>query len=247
MATVDRITSIRAAMALAQEKTQAAVRPEVIVNDSGDELVLSGLSLRVPTDRLLVSGVNASVEPGDRVLIQGPSGSGKSTLFRAIAGIWPFGSGQIHLPRKFQALFLPQRAYFPIGTLRQAVTYPADANTFTDQEVRDTLSAVGLERLAGRLDEAQAWEQQLSGGEQQLVGIARALLKRPAWLFMDEATSALDEANQARIYRLVQEKLPQTTIISIGHQSALAQFHYRSLVWPEQMEVAKQPLSLTHS
>ena len=248
MATVARLTSFRAALAAAEKQNQAAVAPSVIVDESSDGLVLSNLSLRVPTDRLLVSGVNARITPGDRVLIRGPSGSGKSTLFRAIAGIWPFGSGKIELPRKFQALFLPQKAYFPMGTLRQAVVYPGDVNSFTEQEIRDALSAVGLERLVCRLDEEQAWEQQLSGGEQQLVGIARVLLQCPAWLFMDEATSALDEANQARVYKLVETRLPRATIVSIGHQSALVKFHRETLNWPDPTaSVKKAALSMPTS
>jgi vitamin B12/bleomycin/antimicrobial peptide transport system ATP-binding/permease protein len=242
MATVDRLISFRNSMLLAQDKNLNATEPIIVVDHGGPELVLEGLSLRVPPDRVLASEVSARIEAGDQVLIQGPSGSGKSTLFRAIAGIWPFGAGKIELPREFGALFLPQRAYFPIGTLRQAAAYPADSSAFTDEEIRDALAATGLGRFASRLDEEQAWEQQLSGGEQQLVGITRALLQRPGWLFMDEATSALDETNQARVYRLLREKLPHTTIVSIGHHSALAKFHCKFFKWPCEMSTVEQPL-----
>jgi putative ATP-binding cassette transporter len=159
------------------------------------------------------------------VLIKGPSGSGKSTLFRAIAGIWPFGAGQVRQPREFHSLFLPQRPYFPIGTLRQVVSYPAAAETFSDAQLLDALAAAGLAHFADRLDEQENWAQQLSGGEQQRVAIARALLHRPEWLFLDEATSALDEPSQKSIYQLLTKWLKDTTIISIAHRSALSDFH----------------------
>ena len=150
-------------------------------------------------------------------------------MFRAIAGIWPFGSGQVRLPREFRALFLPQRPYFPIGTLRQMVAYPGAPDAFSDSQVRDVLAATGLAHLAERLDEQQNWAQQLSGGEQQRVAIARALLHRPAWLFMDEATSALDEPSQDQVFELVSERLKGATIISISHRSALADLYGKLL------------------
>jgi putative ATP-binding cassette transporter len=197
-----------------------------VVSDlSIDDLELRDLQLGLPTGRSLVSRINARIEPGDRVLIKGPSGSGKSTLFRAIAGIWPFGTGQVREPRGFQALFLPQRPYFPIGTLRQAVSYPAPAETFSDAQLRDALTAAGLPGFVNRLDEQHNWAQQLSGGEQQRVAIARALLHKPAWLFLDEATSALDEPSQESVYKLLTERLKDATIVSIAHRSALTDFH----------------------
>jgi putative ATP-binding cassette transporter len=174
---------------------------------------------------VLVSGINTRIEPGERVLIKGPSGSGKSTLFRAIAGIWPFGRGQVRQPRGFHSLFLPQRPYFPLGTLRQVVSYPAAPEIFSDAQVRDALAAAGLAHFSERLDEQENWAQQLSGGEQQRVAIARALLQKPAWLFLDEATSALDEPSQERVYKLLTERLKSATIISIAHRPALTGFH----------------------
>ncbi len=172
---------------------------------------------------------SAAVVPGESLLIRGPSGSGKSTLFRAIAGIWPFASGSIRTPAGMRALFLPQRPYLPIGSLRQAVTYPAGTAGYTDEEIRDALSACGLPDLAGRLDEVQHWALQFSPGEQQRIAFARAILQKPTWLFLDEATSALDEDGEANLYRLLREKLPQTAIISIGHRPALIAFHSRIL------------------
>ena len=146
-ATVDRLTGFHKAIFLTQEESRAGVGPAVVADAAIDDLELRNLDLALPTGRVLVSGINARIEPGDRVLIKGPSGSGKSTLFRAIAGIWPFGRGQVRQPADFHALFLPQRPYFPIGTLRQAVSYPAAAETFSDAQLRDALTAAGLSGL----------------------------------------------------------------------------------------------------
>ena len=227
-ATVDRLTGFRKAIVRTREESRAGAGPAVIAGTT-EELELDNLELGLPTGRVLLSGINASIEPGERVLIRGPSGSGKSTLFRAIAGIWPFGSGRVRQPREFGALFLPQRPYFPIGTLRQAVSYPAAAETFSDAQLRDALAAAGRGHFAERLDEQENWAQQLSGGEQQRVAIARALLQKPAWLFLDEATSALDEPSQEDVYELLTERLKDATIISIAHRSALTDFHGKLL------------------
>jgi vitamin B12/bleomycin/antimicrobial peptide transport system ATP-binding/permease protein len=228
-ATVDRLTGFHNAIVVAQEESRAGVGPAVVADATIDDLRLRNLELGLPTGRVLLSGIDANIERGARVLIKGPSGSGKSTLFRAIAGIWPFGKGEVRLPREFHSLFLPQRPYFPIGTLRQVVAYPSASETFSDAQVRDALVRTGLDHLAERLDEQQNWAQQLSGGEQQRVAIARALLHKPAWLFLDEATSALDEPSQADVYELLTERLKGATIVSIAHRSALADFHGKLL------------------
>jgi vitamin B12/bleomycin/antimicrobial peptide transport system ATP-binding/permease protein len=224
-ATVERLTGFRSAIVTAEEESRAGVGPVVVPEAAIASLVLHNLKLGLPTGRVLLSGVNAELKAGERVIVRGPSGSGKSTLFRAIAGIWPFGSGEVKLPQKFRSLFLPQRPYFPIGTLRQAVSYPAAPEAFSDAQLRDALVLTGLGHLADRLDEQQNWGQQLSGGEQQRVAIARALLHKPAWLFLDEATSALDEPSQTHVYELLTESLKGAAIISIAHRSALADFH----------------------
>jgi putative ATP-binding cassette transporter len=143
-ATVDRLTGFHKAILSIQEDSRAGLGPVVVTDPATDDLELRNLDLALPTGRVLVSGINARIEPGDRVLIKGPSGSGKSTLFRAIAGIWPFGRGQVRRPGDFRTLFLPQRPYFPIGTLRQVVSYPAAAETFSDAQLRDALTAAGL-------------------------------------------------------------------------------------------------------
>ena len=224
-ATVDRLSGFRKAIFLTQEESRAGAGPAVVSDATIDDLELRDLELGLPTGRALVSGINARIEPGERVLIKGPSGSGKSTLFRAIAGIWPFGTGQVRQPSEFHSLFLPQRPYFPIGTLRQVVSYPAATETFSDTQLREALASAGLAHFSGRLDEQQNWTQQLSGGEQQRIAIARALLQKPAWLFLDEATSALDEPSQEHVYELLTERLNDATIISIAHRAALTDFH----------------------
>jgi len=226
---VDRLTGFRNAIVVAQEESRAGVGPAVVADATIDDLRLRNLELGLPTGRVLLSGIDANIERGERVLIKGPSGSGKSTLFRAIAGIWPFGKGEVRLPREFYSLFLPQRPYFPIGTLRQVIAYPSSSQTFSDAQLRDALARTGLDHLTERLDEQQNWTQQLSGGEQQRVAIARALLQKPAWLFLDEATSALDEPSQADVYELLTERLKDATIVSIAHRSALADFHGKML------------------
>jgi vitamin B12/bleomycin/antimicrobial peptide transport system ATP-binding/permease protein len=228
-ATVDRLSGFRKAIFSIQQESRAGAGPAVATDPAVGDLVLRNLELGLPTGRVLVSGISARIEPGERVLIKGPSGSGKSTLFRAIAGIWPFGAGQVRLPRGFRALFLPQRPYFPIGTLRQAVSYPAPTESFSDGQLHDALTDAGLAHFVDRLDEQENWAQQLSGGEQQRVAIARALLHKPAWLFLDEATSALDEPSQERVYELLTEQLNDATIVSIAHRAALTDFHGKRL------------------
>jgi putative ATP-binding cassette transporter len=177
-----------------------------------------------------MANINLSFRQGDTVLLGGASGSGKSTLVRAIAGIWPFGRGEILVPKGARVLFLPQRPYLPIGVLRDVVSYPMPAGGVDDKTLREALEAVDLKELTGRLDEAAHWALQLSPGEQQRMAFARALVQKPDWLFLDEATSALDEATEARLYRLVRERLPETMVFSIGHRATLGPFHARRLM-----------------
>jgi vitamin B12/bleomycin/antimicrobial peptide transport system ATP-binding/permease protein len=167
---------------------------------------------------------------GQNVLVTGPSGSGKSTLFRAIAGIWPFGSGRISVPQGARVMLLPQRPYLPVGSLLAAVSYPALPDRFGAPAVGAALAAVGLEKLVPRLGEEAHWNRMLSLGEQQRVAIARALLLAPDYLFLDEATASLDEATEARLYHLLTEKLPHATLVSIGHRASLEAFHRRNMV-----------------
>ena len=185
--------------------------------------------MTLPTGKTLVAADGVSIAPREQVLVTGPSGSGKSTLFRAIAGIWPFGKGKVSVPADARPMTLPQRPYLPIGSLAAAVSYPAEASAFDPARIRELLIAVGLPAMADRLEEHAHWNRMLSLGEQQRIGIARALLHAPDFLFLDEATASLDEPAEAALYKLLHERLPNTTIISIGHRSTLVAFHKRGL------------------
>jgi putative ATP-binding cassette transporter len=210
----------------------AALTPpviEVVPRDGGREIAIDHLVVGLPKGEPLLNAEQLVLNAGDRVLVTGPSGAGKSTLFRAIAGIWPFGSGRVTVPMDAKVMLVPQRPYFPVATLAAAITYPARAGTFDDAQLADTLTAIGLPGLIPRLHEEAHWNRMLSGGEQQRLAIARVLLYAPDYLFLDEATAALDEAAEAMLYRLLQERLPASTIISIGHRSTLGAFHRRRI------------------
>jgi putative ATP-binding cassette transporter len=189
----------------------------------------SGLDLALPNGQTLLKDLDLVLPKGTSTLITGTSGSGKSTLFRAMAGIWPFGRGRILIPAGARVLFLPQKPYIPIATLRDAVKYPDENSTATDADIVSALEAARLGHLASRLDEEVHWSNTLSGGEQQRLAIARALVFRPDWLFLDEATASLDEANEAAVYGVLKERLPGTTMISIGHRPSLRQWHEQRL------------------
>jgi putative ATP-binding cassette transporter len=215
-----------------ENATALTVEQDIIHVKSADNAAidLEKLVVSLPGGTPLVSADGFSINSNERTLVTGPSGAGKSTLFRAIAGVWPFGSGSIAIPAKATLMVLPQRPYFPIGSLKAAVVYPAEAGAFGSDRVRDILTAVGLPQLASRLEEEAHWSRMLSLGEQQRLGLARALLHEPQYLFLDEATASLDEASEAMLYRLLEEKLPATTIVSIGHRSTLEAFHQRNVV-----------------
>ena len=208
----------------------AALTPpviEVVAREESPAIAIDHLSVRLPHGEPLLNAEHLALNAGDRVLVSGPSGAGKSTLFRAIAGIWPFGSGKVSVPMEAKVMLVPQRPYFPLTTLAGAITYPAKAGTFDEARLVDALTAVGLSRLAPRLAEEAHWNRMLSVGEQQRLAMARALLYAPDYLLLDEATAALDEPAEAMLYRLLQERLPGTAIISIGHRSTLGAFHRR--------------------
>jgi len=226
---VQRLTGFEKSI---ENATALTVEQDIIHVKSADNAAidLEKLVVSLPSGTPLVSADGFSINGNERTLVTGPSGAGKSTLFRAIGGVWPFGSGSIAIPAKATLMVLPQRPYFPIGSLKAAVVYPAEANAFSPDRVRDVLIAVGLPQLAPRLDEDAHWNRMLSMGEQQRLGLARALLHEPQYLFLDEATASLDEASEARLYRLLEEKMPATTIVSIGHRSTLEAFHQRNVV-----------------
>ncbi|MCO6418484.1 ABC transporter ATP-binding protein/permease [Siccirubricoccus sp. KC 17139] len=236
-ATVLRLTGFRAAIATAR----AAQGGVAAAPEARPDLALEGVTLALPDGRVLLEGAAATIGPGEAVLVTGPSGSGKSTLFRAIAGIWPFGAGRVRVPAGARVMFLPQRPYLPLGTLRHALCYPRDAAEVPEAEVLAALAEAGLGHLAPRLDEEGAWDRQLSGGEQQRVALARALLVKPDWLFLDEATASLDPEAEARFYTLLKERLPGATLVSIAHRPAVAQYHGRALRFREGRLVKADP------
>jgi putative ATP-binding cassette transporter len=214
------------------ENAAALTTKENIIHVASDDkgtIDLDKLLVSLPNGTPLVAADGFSIRSGERTLLTGPSGSGKSTLFRAIAGIWPFGAGSIAIPAQATLMMLPQRPYFPVGTLRAAIAYPAEASAFSPEQVGETLGAVGLPKLALRLDEDAHWNRTLSLGEQQRLGIARALLHKPQYLFLDEATASLDEPSEAALYDLIKDRLAATTIVSIGHRSTLEAFHQRGV------------------
>ena len=229
-AVIARLDGFEMAIGSAANLTERADSIHVVPSPGSDKIDLEQLLVRLPNGRPLVSADGFSIRSNERTLVTGPSGAGKSTLFRAIAGVWPFGRGSIAVPAKAKLMMLPQRPYFPVGSLKAAIVYPAEASVLGTDRVRDVLIAVGLPQLASRLEEDAHWNRILSLGEQQRLGLARALLHAPQYLFLDEATASLDEASEARLYRLLEEKLPTTTIVSIGHRSTLEAFHQRHVV-----------------
>ena len=228
-AVVARLDGFEAAINSAATLATSADSIDVVASTGTDKIDLEQLLVRLPNGTPLVAADSFSISGNERTLVTGPSGAGKSTLFRAIAGIWPFGSGSIAVPAKATLMMMPQRPYFPVGSLKAAIVYPAEASAFSSDRVRDALAAVGLPQIASRLEEEAHWNRMLSLGEQQRLGLARALLHEPQYLFLDEATASLDEASEAELYRLLAEKLPATTIVSIGHRSTLEAFHQRNV------------------
>jgi putative ATP-binding cassette transporter len=228
-ATIDRLTTFGDSMEAARQVTRTAsgFRTE---RSAEPLLRLDGVEVALPNGRILLDHVDLEVRPGDRLVIQGPSGSGKTTLFRVLAGLWPFGRGVIKLPEHARLLFLPQKPYLPVGTLREALCFPESPEAYDLVAIGEVLTLCGLDHLADRLDEERFWSPVLSPGEQQRLAVARALLLRPDWLFLDEATSALDEPMEAMLYGLLQQRLPEAAIISVAHKPSVLAFHDRRVV-----------------
>jgi putative ATP-binding cassette transporter len=222
-ATCDRLLSFREA--LAQNEAQVSA---IDIQHAGDALSLTGLALHVGGKRQLLDNASLQIHAGERLMLSGRSGSGKSTLLRALGGLWREGHGHIRMPAQ-DALFLPQKPYLPIGTLREALSYPQAVETYPAERFAQVLDICRLGHLVARLEEGAHWQRMLSPGEQQRVAFARALLYRPRWLYMDEATSAMDEEDEAMLYQALIDELPDVTIVSIGHRSSLKRFHKRLL------------------
>jgi putative ATP-binding cassette transporter len=221
-AVVDRLRSFDRAMREIEALGETGAR---IARGNGDGLRLRSLNVRLPGGRELVRDLNLDLEPGGKLLIMGASGSGKSTLIRTVAGIWPFGEGRIDLPERESALFMPQKPYLPLGTLRDALLYPFGDPATGDSRLQEALERSGLSELSSLLGETRMWAQVLSLGEQQRLAFGRIFLQRPAWVFMDEATSSIDEPAEGSMYLALIELLPRTAIVSVGHRSSLLAYH----------------------
>jgi len=198
-------------------------------HDAGPSFEVSGLSVGLPDGAQLLAGLDLRLNPGDSLLITGPSGCGKSTLMRTLAGIWPFGHGNINIPQGQRALFLPQKSYLPLGSLRDAVLYPHGTGWASDETIVRAMALCQLGEWSNQLDREENWSQVLSLGEQQRVAFARVILQKPQWLFLDEATSALDEPTEGAMYELLRQELQNPAIISVGHRHTLVQYHQSQL------------------
>ncbi|QLL14343.1 ABC transporter ATP-binding protein/permease [Pseudomonas chlororaphis] len=222
-ATCDRLLSFRQAMS---ENEECA--PAIDVQNQGETLQVHNLGLDLADGRHLLAGAEMTVSPGERLMLSGRSGSGKSTLLRAMGRLWPAGHGSIRMPAE-RYLFLPQKPYLPIGSLREALSYPQSGDTYPQERYAQVLETCRLPHLVSRLDESNHWQRMLSPGEQQRLAFARALLYAPQWLYMDEATSAMDEEDEATLYQALIDQLPGLSIVSVGHRSSLKRFHPRHI------------------
>jgi vitamin B12/bleomycin/antimicrobial peptide transport system ATP-binding/permease protein len=220
-ASVNRLASFHNSVAAA--RTQAS--GIAVERNNGGAILLDQVTLHLPAGTVLTAPLSADIRQGQRILLTGPSGCGKSTLFRAIAAIWPYGSGSVEIPRDARILFVPQKSYLPIGTLRAAIAYPAPENAYKDLAIRHYLDVCMLPQLADHLSEVDNWSQRLSPGEQQRLAFVRVLLTRPQVLFLDEATSALDPAAEELMYALLLHELPDATIVSVAHRESVAKHH----------------------
>jgi putative ATP-binding cassette transporter len=200
-----------------------------VVASPRDELRLTGLAVRRDDGTTVIDEADGVVRRGERVMVVGESGTGKSTLIRAIAGLWPWGAGEIAIPPDWSIMFLPQTPYLPLGTLRACLAYPAAGDDLSDADAHEALALVGLDTLAERLDDEDRWGNVLSGGERQRIAFARVFLGRPDLVVMDEATSALDEDGQTRVMTAFADRLPEATLVSVAHRPSLRAFHTRTV------------------
>jgi len=191
---------------------------------AADVVEVDNMQINLPDGKPLLENISFTLHPGHNVLIKGVSGSGKSTLLRAISGIWPFVDGKIFLPERDKLMFIPQKSYLPLGTLRAALNYPGN-KPIDDTELIYLMDLCQIGYLKDKLDLEADWSHVLSVGEQQRLAFVRAHIQQPQWLFLDEATSALDEDTEATMYSLLQERLQQTTVVSVGHRSTLNKYH----------------------
>ena len=222
-AVVKRLSTFTEHMDVAEE-----IKAGIERQDVGEQLAVENLQVQLPDSRVLLEDCNLTLTAGSRLLVTGSSGCGKSTLLRTLAGIWPYGKGKLSLKAGSKLLFLPQRPYLPLGSLRRALYYPGTA-AGSDEKMQQVLQKVGLEKFVSRLDEIDDWSRILSLGEQQRLAFARVLLAKPDWVFLDEATSALDEPREAEMYQMLAKELPDMGVVSVGHRSTLFAQHQQEL------------------
>ncbi|PMP86447.1 MAG: ABC transporter ATP-binding protein [Thermodesulfobium narugense] len=202
-----------------------------IIIKKSENLMVENLSIFLPDNKTpLINQLNLSLNKSERLLVVGSSGIGKSTLIRTLAGLWPFGEGKIFLPPKEKLLFLPQKPYLPIGSLKDVLIYPNGDPDVSDDEIKDLLISLNLKHLVNHISEVNMWSQILSLGEQQYLAFGRILLQRPEWIFMDEATSALDEKSERILYFRLKDELSNSAVISVGHRSSLLSYHEKKLI-----------------
>jgi vitamin B12/bleomycin/antimicrobial peptide transport system ATP-binding/permease protein len=232
---VERLIEFEQVMqTMAEATTESGEATSITLIEGGDKtgeeaLIFAGLSIAFADGSTVIKETSTKIAKGERVMIAGESGSGKSTLFRAVAGLWPWGVGDIRHPPRGDMMFMPQRSYLPLGTLRAALCYPSDAKAFSTAEIKGALARCSLDHLVEKLDEVEPWDRVLSVGDQQRVAFVRLILHKPGWVFMDEATSALDEKIQASMMDLFQDELAGSSLISIAHRPELAAYHDRTL------------------
>jgi putative ATP-binding cassette transporter len=238
-ASMDRIDQLERALAAVERNDHPAAN--ILIRDQGDDLHVEGLTVRLPSGVPVASMGELSLKRGERALVNGPSGAGKSSVLRAIAGVWPIGDGTVDVPPGAEVLAMPQRVYFPLGTLRTAIAYPTPPERVAESELQEIMNAVGLAHLTARLDEEAEWPVVLSGGEQQRIAVARILLRKPDVLLLDEAMSNFDDATGTRLFELLVQRLPRTIFVTFSRQKTLAGLHQRNV----ELGVRTQPAPST--
>lgn len=227
-ASVTRISELENAMSNIQINAALQTQAIHVETKRAKAITVDNLEIFYPNkNKSMMKGLSCTFLPGEHTIIRGRSGLGKSTTFKAVAGTWRYGNGTITVPRNETMCFLPQRPSLPNDTLKAVLAYPDPVETYTDEQYTDVLHKVGLKRLVRQLDKKSNWSAKLSLGEQERVSFARALLKKPDWLFLDEATASLDTNNERRMYTLIKSNLPNTTFISIAHRPTVTKYHQR--------------------